>query len=188
MVDDSHAVGFIGPTGRGTPEHHGVRERVDIVTGTLGKALGGASGGYLSGRAEIVELLRQRSRPYLFSNSVAPVIAATSLVVLELLDESDGLRAKLGENTAFFRSAMTAAGFEVLPGDHPIVPIMLGDAALAGQMAESLLKKGVYVIGFSYPVVAMGKARIRAQMSAAHSREDLERAVAAFTDARAELA
>jgi glycine C-acetyltransferase len=188
MVDDSHAVGFIGEHGRGTPELHGVTERVDVVTGTLGKALGGASGGYLSGRAEIVELLRQRSRPYLFSNSVAPVIAATSLVVLELLDESDGLRAKLGENTAFFRSAMTAAGFEVLPGDHPIVPIMLGDAALAGQMAESLLKKGVYVIGFSYPVVAMGKARIRAQMSAAHSREDLERAVAAFTDARAELA
>jgi glycine C-acetyltransferase len=187
MVDDSHAVGFVGEHGRGTPELHGVAERVDVVTGTLGKALGGASGGYVAGRREIVELLRQRSRPYLFSNSVAPAIAATSLVVLDLLDKSDGLRTKLRENTAYFRQRMTSAGFEVLPGDHPIVPIMLGDAALAGRMAEALLEKGVYVIGFSYPVVPMGKARIRAQMSAAHSRDDLERAAAAFVEARAEL-
>ncbi|MGA3214404.1 MAG: aminotransferase class I/II-fold pyridoxal phosphate-dependent enzyme, partial [Acidimicrobiales bacterium] len=166
---------------------HGVQDRVDIVTGTLGKALGGASGGYVSGRKEIVDLLRQRSRPYLFSNSVAPAIAAASLVVLDILDESDDLRARLRENTVFFRQAMVGLGFEVLPGDHPIVPIMLGDAALAGRMAELLLQKGVYVIGFSYPVVPMGKARIRAQMSAAHTREDLERAVAAFGQARAEL-
>jgi glycine C-acetyltransferase len=187
MVDDSHAVGFVGEHGRGTPELHGVQDRVDIVTGTLGKALGGASGGYVSGRKEIVDLLRQRSRPYLFSNSVAPAIAAASLVVLDILDESDDLRARLRENTVFFRQAMVGLGFEVLPGDHPIVPIMLGDAALAGRMAELLLQKGVYVIGFSYPVVPMGKARIRAQMSAAHTREDLERAVAAFGQARAEL-
>jgi glycine C-acetyltransferase len=187
MVDDSHAVGFVGEHGRGTPELHKVTDRVDIVTGTLGKALGGASGGYASGRREIVALLRQRSRPYLFSNSVAPSIAAASLVVLDLLAESDELRARLRENTTFFRDAMTGLGFEILPGDHPIVPIMLGDAALAGRMAEVLLGKGVYVIGFSYPVVPMGKARIRAQMSAAHSRADLELAVAAFAEARAEL-
>jgi glycine C-acetyltransferase len=187
MVDDSHAVGFVGEHGRGTPELHGVADRVDIVTGTLGKALGGASGGYVSGRKEIVELLRQRSRPYLFSNSVAPAIAAASLVVLDILDQSDDLRARLRENTAFFRQKMTDLGFDVLPGDHPIVPIMLGDAALAGAMAEVLLKKGVYVIGFSYPVVPMGKARIRAQMSAAHTREDLERAAVSFEQARAEL-
>ena len=188
MVDDSHAVGFIGEHGRGTPELHGVSDRVDVVTGTLGKALGGASGGYTSGRKEIVELLRQRSRPYLFSNSVAPAIAAASLVVLDVLDHSDDLRAKLRENTTWFREKMTELGFDVLPGEHPIVPVMLGDAALAGHMAEVLLKKGVYVIGFSYPVVPMGKARIRVQMSAAHSRRDLERAVTAFTEAREELA
>jgi glycine C-acetyltransferase len=187
MVDDSHAVGFVGEHGRGTPELHGVADRVDIVTGTLGKALGGASGGYASGRQEIVDLLRQRSRPYLFSNSVAPAIVAASLVVLDILDESDDLRAKLRDNTAFFRRRMTALGFDVLPGDHPIVPVMLGDAALAGRMAELLLQKGVYVIGFSYPVVPTGKARIRAQMSAAHTRDDLERAAAAFNQARAEL-
>ena len=187
MVDDSHAVGFVGEHGRGTPELHGVADRVDIVTGTLGKALGGASGGYVSGRKEIVELLRQRSRPYLFSNSVAPAIAAASLVVLDILDQSDDLRARLRENTAFFRQKMTDLGFDVLPGNHPIVPIMLGDAALAGAMAEVLLKKGVYVIGFSYPVVPMGKARIRAQMSAAHTHEDLERAAVCFEQARAEL-
>jgi len=188
MVDDSHAVGFVGEHGRGTPELHGVSDRVDIVTGTLGKALGGASGGYTSGRKEIVELLRQRSRPYLFSNSVAPAIAAASLVVLDILAESDDLRAKLRENTAWFRAEMTGLGFDVLPGDHSIVPVMFGDAGLAGDMAEVLLRKGVYVIGFSYPVVPMGKARIRVQMSAAHRRDDLERAVKAFTEARAELA
>jgi glycine C-acetyltransferase len=187
MVDDSHAVGFVGSHGRGTPELHGVTERVDVVTGTLGKALGGASGGYVSGRKEIVDLLRQRSRPYLFSNSVAPAIAAASLVVLDLLDESDDLRARLRDNTAFFRQKMTDLGFDVLPGDHPIVPVMLGDAAVAGRMAELLLQEGVYVIGFSYPVVPMGKARIRAQMSAAHTREDLERAADAFSKARAGL-
>ena len=187
LVDDSHAVGFVGEHGRGTPELHGVADRVDIVTGTLGKALGGASGGYASGRQEIVDLLRQRSRPYLFSNSVAPAIVAASLVVLDILDESDDLRAKLRDNTAFFRHRMTALGFDVLPGDHPIVPVMLGDAALAGRMAELLLQKGVYVIGFSYPVVPIGKARIRAQMSAAHTRDDLERVAAAFDQARAEL-
>ena len=187
MVDDSHAVGFVGEHGRGTPELHKVTDRVDIVTGTLGKALGGASGGYASGRREIVALLRQRSRPYLFSNSVAPAIAAASLVVLDLLDKSDDLRAKLRENTAFFRETMTGLGFDILPGDHPIVPVMLGDAALAGRMAETLLQKGVYVIGFSYPVVPMGKARIRVQMSAAHTIADLERAAEAFVAARSEL-
>jgi glycine C-acetyltransferase len=187
MVDDSHAVGFIGDHGRGTPELHDVVDRVDIVTGTLGKALGGASGGYVSGRKEIVDLLRQRSRPYLFSNSVAPAIVAASLVVLDLLAESDDLRAKLRENTAWFRERMTGLGFDVLPGDHPIVPVMLGDAALAAGMADLLLKKGVYVIGFSYPVVPVGKARIRAQLSAVHTREDLELAATAFGQARAEL-
>jgi len=188
MVDDSHAVGFIGEHGRGTPELHDVAERVDIVTGTLGKALGGASGGYVSGRQEIVDLLRQRSRPYLFSNSLAPAIAAASLVVLDLLDESDDLRAKLGENTTWFRQRMTGLGFDILPGDHPIVPVMLGDAARAARMADLLLQKGVYVIGFSYPVVPIGRARIRAQVSAAHTRDDLERAATAFAEARAELA
>jgi glycine C-acetyltransferase len=188
MVDDSHAVGFIGEHGRGTPELADVAERVDIVTGTLGKALGGASGGYVSGRQEIIDVLRQRSRPYLFSNSLAPAIAAASLVVLDLLDHSDDLRAKLRENTAWFRERMTGLGFDILPGDHPIVPVMLGDAALAGRMADLLLQKGVYVIGFSYPVVPIGRARIRAQLSAAHTRDDLQRAASAFAEARAELA
>ncbi|QNP66963.1 glycine C-acetyltransferase [Streptomyces genisteinicus] len=187
MVDDSHAVGFVGPGGRGTPELHGVMDRVDIITGTLGKALGGASGGYVAARAEIVELLRQRSRPYLFSNSLAPVIAAASLKVLDLLESAGDLREKLAANTALFRSAMTDAGFDVLPGDHAIAPVMIGDAAKAGRMAELLLERGVYVIGFSYPVVPMGQARIRVQLSAAHSTGDVERVVAAFTDARAAL-
>jgi glycine C-acetyltransferase len=187
MVDDSHAVGFIGEHGRGTPELHDVADRVDIVTGTLGKALGGASGGYASGRQEIIDLLRQRSRPYLFSNSVAPAIAAASLVVLDLLDTSDDLRSKLRENTAWFRQKMTGLGFDILPGDHPIVPVMLGDAALAARMADLLLQKGVYVIGFSYPVVPVGRARIRVQLSAAHTRDDLERAAAAFAEAGADL-
>ncbi|MEU9779001.1 glycine C-acetyltransferase [Streptomyces sp. NPDC047968] len=187
MVDDSHAVGFVGPGGRGTPELHGVADRVDIVTGTLGKALGGASGGYVAARAEIVELLRQRSRPYLFSNSLAPVIAAASLTVLDLLESAGDLRGRLAANTALFRSRMTEEGFELLPGDHPIAPVMIGDAAKAGRMAELLLERGVYVIGFSYPVVPMGQARIRVQLSAAHSTGDVERAVAAFADARAAL-
>ncbi|WP_267241809.1 glycine C-acetyltransferase [Streptomyces sp. PR69] len=187
MVDDSHAVGFVGPGGRGTPELHGVMDRVDIITGTLGKALGGASGGYVAARAEIVELLRQRSRPYLFSNSLAPVIAAASLKVLDLLESAADLRERLAANTALFRTKMTQAGFEILPGDHPIAPVMIGDAAEAGRMAELLLERGVYVIGFSYPVVPMGQARIRVQLSAAHSAEDVERAVAAFADARRAL-
>ena len=187
MVDDSHAVGFVGARGRGTPELHGVTDRVDIVTGTLGKALGGASGGYTSGRREIIDLLRQRSRPYLFSNSVAPAVAGASLKVLDLLESSDDLRARLRENTAWFRQRMTSLGFDILPGDHPIVPIMIGDAAQATRMADLLLEKGVYVIGFSYPVVPVGKARIRTQVSAAHTREDLQAAVTAFTAARDEM-
>jgi glycine C-acetyltransferase len=187
MVDDSHAVGFVGPEGRGTPELAGVMDRVDIITGTLGKALGGASGGYVAARAEIVALLRQRSRPYLFSNSLAPVIAAASLKVLDLVENAAGLRSRLHENTARFRAAMTAAGFDLLPGDHPIVPVMIGDAAEAGRMAELLLERGVYVIGFSYPVVPLGQARIRVQLSAAHSAADIDKAVAAFTDARRAL-
>lgn len=187
MVDDSHAVGFVGPTGRGTPELHGVSDRVDIMTGTLGKALGGASGGYTSGRKEIVDLLRQRSRPYLFSNSVAPAVVGASLKVLDLLESSDDLRARLRENTAFFREAMTGLGFDILPGDHPIVPVMIGDAARAARLADLLLAKGVYVIGFSYPVVPVGKARIRTQVSAAHTRDDLELAASAFARARDEL-
>jgi glycine C-acetyltransferase len=187
MVDDSHAVGFVGPTGRGTPELHGVTDRVDIVTGTLGKALGGASGGFTSGRQEIVDLLRQRSRPYLFSNSVAPAVVGASLKVLELLDSSDDLRATLRANTAFFRDRMTGLGFDVLPGDHPIVPVMIGDAARASRLADLLLGKGVYVIGFSYPVVPVGKARIRTQVSAAHTRDELELAATAFAQASDEL-
>jgi glycine C-acetyltransferase len=187
MVDDSHAVGFVGARGRGTPELHGVTDRVDIVTGTLGKALGGASGGYTSGRREIIDLLRQRSRPYLFSNSVAPAVAGASLKVLDLLESSDDLRARLRENTAWFRQRMTSLDFDILPGDHPIVPIMIGDAAQATRMADLLLEKGVYVIGFSYPVVPVGKARIRTQVSAAHTREDLQAAVTAFTAARDEM-
>ena len=186
MVDDSHAVGFLGQTGRGTPEHCGVAGRVDILTGTLGKALGGASGGYTSGRKEIVSLLRQRSRPYLFSNSLAPPIAAASLAVLEMLSDSTELRDKLEDNTRFFREGLTRLGYTLLPGTHPIVPIMLGDAALAGRVAEAMLARGVYVVGFSYPVVPQGKARIRTQISAAHSREDLAAAVAMFGEVKAE--
>ena len=182
MVDDSHAVGFMGAHGRGTPEHCGVEGRIDIITGTLGKALGGASGGYTTGRKEIIELLRQRSRPYLFSNSVAPAIVVASLKVLELLQRSGELRERLMENTRFFRQQMTALGFSILPGEHPIVPIMIGDAAKATRMADAMLKKGIYVIGFSYPVVPQGKARIRVQISAAHTREDLEFAVQSFKE------
>ncbi|TXK34072.1 glycine C-acetyltransferase [Nonomuraea sp. C10] len=184
MVDDSHAVGFVGPTGRGTPELHGVTDRIDIITGTLGKALGGASGGYVSGRREICELLRQRSRPYLFSNSLAPAIAATSLRILDLLETTSEARERLRANTERFRGRMTEAGFDILPGDHPIVPVMIGDAAEAGAMAERLLELGVYVIGFSYPVVPHGLARIRVQLSAAHSEADVDRAVDAFIQAR----
>ncbi|MBP2320205.1 glycine C-acetyltransferase [Kibdelosporangium banguiense] len=187
MVDDSHAVGFTGPTGRGTPELFGVTDRVDVVTGTLGKALGGASGGYVSGRAEIVEMLRQRSRPYLFSNSLAPSITAASLAALELLSSSGELLERLRENTTLFRTRMTEEGFDLLPGEHPIIPVMIGDAALAGRLADLLLDQGIYVIGFSYPVVPHGKARIRTQMSAAHSTEDVNRAVDAFVAARAKL-
>ncbi|KES08996.1 2-amino-3-ketobutyrate CoA ligase [Streptomyces toyocaensis] len=187
MVDDSHAVGFVGPGGRGTPELHGVMDRVDIITGTLGKALGGASGGYVAARAEIVALLRQRSRPYLFSNTLAPVIAAASLKVLDLLESADDLRVRLAGNTALFRRRMTEEGFDILPGDHAIAPVMIGDAARAGRMAELLLERGVYVIGFSYPVVPQGQARIRVQLSAAHSTDDVNRAVDAFVAARAEL-
>ncbi len=188
MVDDSHAVGFMGKHGRGTPEHCGVEGRVDIVTGTLGKALGGASGGYTTGRKEIIELLRQRSRPYLFSNSVSPSIVAASLKVLDLLQESGELRELLKENTKFFREQMAALGFSILPGEHPIVPIMIGDAARATQMADALLQKGIYVIGFSYPVVPQGKARIRVQISAAHTRADLEFAVRSFKEVREAMA
>ena len=184
MVDDSHAVGFVGEGGRGTPELKGVMDRVDIITGTLGKALGGASGGYTSGRREIVELLRQRSRPYLFSNTLAPPIAATSLKVLELLEGGGELRARLRDNTTRFRTRMTELGFDVLPGEHPIVPIMYGDAVLAGRTAEAMLERGIYVIAFSFPVVPRGQARIRTQMSAAHSAEDIDRAIAAFEEVR----
>jgi glycine C-acetyltransferase len=187
MVDDSHAVGFMGANGRGTHEHCGVMGRVDILTGTLGKALGGASGGYTSGRKEIIEWLRQRSRPYLFSNTLAPVIAGASIAALDLLKSSTALRDQLEKNTRFFRAAMTGAGFNLLPGEHPIVPIMLGDAALAAKFAEAMLQHGVYVIGFSYPVVPQGKARIRTQISAAHTQGDLETAVRAFIQVKAEL-
>jgi glycine C-acetyltransferase len=187
MVDDSHAVGFVGANGRGTHEHHGVMGRIDAITGTLGKALGGASGGYVSGRKELVAMLRQRSRPYLFSNSVAPPIAAASLKVLELIRDAKDLRTRLADNTRFFRSRMTEEEFDILPGDHPIVPVMVGDAALASRMAAAMLEKGVYVVGFSYPVVPQGKARIRTQVSAAHTRNDLERAVRAFDETRKEL-
>ena len=187
MVDDSHAVGFIGANGRGTHEHHGVMGRIDAISGTLGKALGGASGGYVSGRKELVAMLRQRSRPYLFSNSVAPPIVAGSLKVLELLRNAKELRQRLADNTKLFRGRMTEEEFEILPGDHPIVPVMVGDASLAGRMAAAMLEKGVYVVGFSYPVVPQGKARIRTQVSAAHSRDDLEMAVRAFIETRAEV-
>jgi glycine C-acetyltransferase len=188
MVDDSHGVGVVGRTGRGTPEHCGVAGRVDIVTGTLGKALGGASGGYICARKEIVALLRQRSRPYLFSNSVAPMIAATSLAVLDLLRQSTALRDRLAENTALFRTGLVRAGLKLQPGEHPIVPVMLGDASLAQRFAAHMLERGVYVIGFFYPVVPTGAARIRAQVSAAHMREDLEFAIRAFADVKRELA
>ncbi|MCZ6674316.1 MAG: glycine C-acetyltransferase [Verrucomicrobia bacterium] len=187
MVDDSHSVGFMGKTGRGTHEHCGVMDRVDILTGTLGKALGGASGGYTSGRKPVIDLLRQRSRPYLFSNTLAPAIAGGSLKVLELLSETTELRDRLEENTAYFREEMSTLGFEILPGTHPITPIMLGDASLATRFADAMLEKGVYVIGFSYPVVPQGKARIRTQISAAHSREDLEKAIAAFKAVEEEI-
>ncbi|WP_395716688.1 glycine C-acetyltransferase [Prosthecobacter sp.] len=187
MVDDSHAVGFMGKTGRGTHEHCGVMGRIDIITGTLGKALGGASGGYTSGRKEIIELLRQRSRPYLFSNTLCPSIAGASIAALSLLTQSTTLRDTLESNTRWFRAAMTAAGFQIVPGEHPIVPVMLGDAALASKFADAMLERGVYVIGFSYPVVPQGKARIRTQISAAHTREDLEKAVKAFTEVKQQL-
>lgn len=187
MVDDSHAVGFMGTRGRGTHEHHGVMDRIDIITGTLGKALGGASGGYTSSRAEIIEYLRQRSRPYLFSNTVAPSIVAASIKAIELLNASTDLRDRLEANTKLFREQMAGSGFHILEGTHPITPIMLGDAALASRFADAMLEKGVYVIGFSYPVVPLGKARIRTQISAAHTREDLEFAIAKFSEAKAEL-
>ena len=187
MVDDSHAVGFVGEHGAGTPERFGVTDRVDIHTGTLGKALGGASGGFTCARTEIVELLRQRSRPYLFSNSVAPAIVGAALATLDLLASSDDLLATLRENTAWFRAEMTARGFEIPESDHPIVPVMIGDAALAARMADLILADGVYVRAFSYPVVPRDKARIRTQMSAAHTRADLQRAVDAFERARAVL-
>jgi glycine C-acetyltransferase len=187
MVDDSHATGFMGATGRGTPEHCGVAARIDILTGTLGKALGGGSGGYVAARREVIEWLRQRSRPYLFSNSIPPVVAGASLAVLDLLESEQQLRERLFDNTRFFRGALSAAGFSLKPGEHPIIPVMLGDAALAGRMAEALLERGVYVIGFSYPVVPKGQARIRTQLSAALTREQLERAVQAFTSVGREL-
>jgi glycine C-acetyltransferase len=187
MVDDSHATGFMGATGRGTHEHCGVAARVDILTGTLGKALGGGSGGYVAARREVIEWLRQRSRPYLFSNSIPPVVAAASLAVLDLLEGGTQLREQLMENARYFRAAMTQAGFDLKPGEHPIIPVMLGDAALATRMADALLARGVYVIGFSFPVVPRGQARIRTQMSAALTRPELERAVAAFTEVGREL-
>jgi glycine C-acetyltransferase len=187
MVDDSHATGFIGATGRGTHELHGVMDRIDVLTGTLGKALGGASGGYTSGRKPIIDWLRQRSRPYLFSNSIPPFIAAASIRVLDLLESSDDLRTQLRDNSQHFREAMTAAGFQLVPGEHPIIPIMLGDAKVATEFAHRLLEHGVYVIGFSFPVVPHGKARIRTQMSAAHTTEQLDRAIAAFTTVGKEL-
>lgn len=187
MVDDSHAVGFMGKRGRGTPEYHNVTERIDVITGTLGKALGGASGGYTSGRKEIIDLLRQRSRPYLFSNSVAPPIVRASIAAIDLLTRSTELRDKLMDNTRYFREKIAGIGLDVLPGEHPIVPVMFGDAHPAVRMAERLLEKGVYVIPFSFPVVPKGKARIRTQVSAAHSREDLDFAIEKFAEAKAEL-
>ena len=188
MVDDSHAVGVVGPGGRGTPEHHGVVERVDILTGTLGKAIGGASGGYVSGRREIVELLRQRARPYLFSNSVAPPVAAASLRALELIESSHELRDRLRDNTAHFRSRMGELGFEILPGEHPIVPVMVGDEVTASRFSQRLVELGVYAVSFSFPVVPRGTARIRTQMSAAHTRADIDFAVDQFAAARETVA
>ena len=187
MVDDSHAVGFMGPHGRGTPEHFGVSDRIDILTGTFGKALGGASGGYTAARRPIVELLRQRSRPYLFSNTVAPAICAATLRAVELLEESDDLRKRVHENAAFFRAGMEAEGFDLLPGEHPIVPVMLYDPKIAHEMASRMLEKGVYVVAFCYPVVPRGRDRIRTQISAGHSREDLEFAVHCFAETKREM-
>ncbi|WP_293934214.1 glycine C-acetyltransferase [Iodobacter sp.] len=189
MVDDSHAVGFIGENGAGTPELCGVQDRIDLYTGTLGKALGGASGGYVAGRKPMIDLLRQRSRPYLFSNTLAPAIAAASLKVLEILasDEGKALRSNLKRNAEYFRKAMSDAGFSLVPGEHPIVPVMLGDARLAGEVSAALLKEGVYVVGFSFPVVPKGKARIRTQMSAGHTLEQIEKTVAAFIKVGREL-
>jgi glycine C-acetyltransferase len=187
IVDDSHATGVLGRNGRGTPDHFGIADRVEIVTSTLGKTLGGAAGGFTSGRREIVELLRQRSRPYLFSNSLPPVIAAAARRAVILVAQGDQLRARLRENAAFFRTQLTALGFRLIPGEHPIIPIMLGDASLATRMAERLLEEGIYVVGFSYPVVPEGQARIRVQMSAAHTHEQLERASAAFATVGREL-
>ena len=188
MVDDSHATGFVGPRGRGTPDHFGVQDRVDIVSSTLGKALGGASGGFVAAHQEIVDLLRQRSRPYLFSNSVAPPIVAAGIAALDLLEKADEQRSRLRDNTAFFRGELDAAGFDILPGEHPIVPLMTGDARVAAQMSADLLELGMYVIAFAYPVVPMGRARIRMQVSAAHSRDDLEFAVGALKQAQAKAA
>jgi glycine C-acetyltransferase len=187
MVDDSHAVGFVGPHGRGTHEHHGVMDRVDVLTGTLGKALGGASGGYTSGRKEIIELLRQRSRPYLFSNTLCPSIAGATLKVLDLLSQSTELRDRLESNTRFFREGLAQIGLRVLPGTHPICPVMIGDAALAVKAADAMLERGVYVIGFSYPVVPKGEARIRTQISAAHTRAELDLAINAFAEVKSEM-
>jgi glycine C-acetyltransferase len=187
MVDDSHAVGFMGRTGRGTHEYHGVMDRIDILTGTLGKALGGASGGYTSGRREIIDLLRQRSRPYLFSNTVPPPIVGAAMKAIEILSRSTELRDRLEANTRLFRAGMTERGFQVTPGEHPICPIMLGDAALAARVAEAMLRRGVYVVGFSYPVVPQGRARIRVQVSAVHSADDLQFALEAFAAAREEV-
>jgi glycine C-acetyltransferase len=187
MVDDSHATGVLGHHGRGTPDHFGVADRIEIVTSTLGKTLGGATGGFTTGRAEIVELLRQRSRPYLFSNSLPPMVAAGALRAIALVEQGDALRTRLYENAAFFRAQLTELGFRLIPGEHPIIPVMLGEASLATAMADRLLKEGVYVTGFSYPVVPEGQARIRVQMSAAHGREQLERAVTAFKKIGMEL-
>ena len=187
MVDDSHATGVLGPKGRGTPAHFGVADRVDIITSTLGKTLGGAAGGFTSGRAEIVEVLRQRSRPYLFSNALPPVIAAAAYRAVTLVEQGDALRTQLRENAAFFRAQLTLLGFTLMPGQHPIIPIMLGDAALATTMADRLLQEGIYVVGFSYPVVPKGQARIRVQMSAAHTRAQLEAALSGFAKIGREL-
>ena len=187
MIDDCHATGFLGESGRGTHEYRGVMGRVDIITGTLGKALGGASGGYTSGRKEVVGWLRQRSRPYLFSNSVAPMIAATSIAVLDLLERDNSLQQQLHSNAAYFREKMTERGFDLKPGEHPIIPVMLGDAVLATRMADMLLERGVYVVGFSFPVVPKGQARIRTQMSAGLTHEQLDKAIDAFTEVGREL-
>jgi glycine C-acetyltransferase len=187
MVDDSHAVGFVGEHGRGTPEHHGVEGRVHVLTGTLGKALGGASGGYVAGSRAVVEWLRQKARPYLFSNTLAPIIAAVSLTVLDLVEQGGGLRRRLRENARHFRAELTRAGFELLPGEHPIIPVMLREAPLAQELSRRLLAEGVYVVGFFFPVVPRGQARVRTQLSAAHTREDLDHAVAAFVKVGKEL-